>query len=103
MLVVVDEELDGFLRGLVVVVVDVELVPGPSVDGVVGSVTPVGGSALGRDVAALAGLATTSAHTPTIATHSDARRIELLHFRPRKSHPNCVASLNQMPRRVANR
>jgi hypothetical protein len=102
--VVVVEELDGFLPGLVVVVVvDVdELVLVPSVDGLVGSVTPTGVVALGRAVNALAGPATTSTLKPAIAKQSEARRIGVLNFRTRKSHPNCVASLNQMPRRVAN-
>jgi hypothetical protein len=90
------------LPGFVVVVVDDVLeVLEPSVGGVVGSVTPVDGVARGR-VSALAGPATTSALNPTTATQSDARRIRVPHFRPRKSHLNCVASLDQLPRRVAN-
>ena len=94
--------VDGFLPGFVVVVVDevLELVLEPSGGGFVGSVAPDGVVTAGRDVNAFAGAAKTTALKATIATQSGARPIPLLNFRPRKSNPNCVASLDQMPRRV---
>ena len=97
-------ELESFFPGFVVVVVDVvlELVDDPSVGGLVGSLTPDDGAVAPRGISALAGPATTRTLSPAIAAQSENRRIRVPNFRPRKSVPNFVASLNQMPRRVAN-
>jgi hypothetical protein len=90
--VVVVVVLEGFLRGFVVVVVDVEeLVLEPS-DGFDGSLNPRGFVAPDGVVPAVAGAAnaTVSATTPT--TQSERRRLTLIDLEPRKIRPTSVVS-----------